>query len=185
MQGNRTVPHWPQGFKWKRSPPFYRDRGFFSKSIKTTGINPHPSVNVLCLPDCSHGTDLLHISHSHAPTCANKSPPTFPQLKDGGKQPRRHTDESPPGEKTEKKLRLQRWNITGMDKWRRWRDWEDDGELGWWDELSDKLVMNASVGGRRKGGDESELEEEWMKRPRKTVWWSNLELMESHREKSS
>lgn len=78
-------------------------------------------------------------------------PPTFPQLKDGGKQPRRHTDESPPGEKTEKKLRLQRWNITEMDKWRRWRGWEDDGELGWWDELSDKLVMNASVGGRRKG----------------------------------
>lgn len=29
--------------------------------------------------------------------------------------------------------------------------------------------MNASVGGRRKKGDESELKEDWMKKPRKAV----------------
>lgn len=59
-----------------------------------------------------------------------------------------------------------------------------DGELDWWDQLSDKGVMNAGVGGRKEKAYKSELEEKWMKRPRKTVWWRKLGLMESHWGKS-
>lgn len=117
------------------------------------------------------------------PTCVNKTPPNIFTDECRGKRLGRHEDESQPGEKTEE--RLQRWNITGRDNWRRDGEREADGELDWWDQLTDKLVMNASAGGGKQEGYESELEEEWMRRARKTDWWRKLELMESHCGKSS
>lgn len=118
------------------------------------------------------------------PTCVNNPPNIFTD-ECQGKQLRKHKDESQPGEKTEGKLQSQRWNVTGTDKWRRDGEREADGEVDWWDQLSDKLVMNASAGSRKQESYESGLEEEWMKRPRKTVWWRKLELMESHCRKPS